>query len=157
MAKTYWLVKEQGQEKMSLLLQQARSTIIGILHSGGPTWRYSLMVTMETEGSRLLIRFSGYRSAVPSAQPPPYYSAGSVASLPLEAPGFSLRVFACGLLFHFLPSSHEQQSAPFPQQAYSLPNLASPPISIPRAGAVDLFISMVLKAYDNIQQKMLNV
>lgn len=76
---------------------------------------------------------------------------------PLKLQAFSLRLFTCGLLFHFLPSSHEQQSALFPQQVYSLPNLASPPILNPRAGAVDLFISMVLKAYDNIQQKILNL
>ena len=41
----------------------------------------------------------------------------------------------------------------FPQQVYSLPNLASSPISISTTGAMDMLISTVLKAYDNIQQK----
>ena len=73
----------------------------------------------------------------------------------LKPQAFSFRLSACGFPFHFLPSSHERQSgrALFPQQVYSLPNLASSPISIPTTGALDVLISTVLKAYDNIQQK----
>lgn len=74
MAKTYWLVKEQGQETMSLLLQEARSTIIGILHSGGPAEVFTDGNNRDRrkEDPNKVLRL---QISCVNAQPPPYYLA----------------------------------------------------------------------------------
>lgn len=116
---------------MSLLLEEAGSTLMDILYSRGPTWRYSLMVTgrdrrKQVSNKVLRQKISYARCPVSSLLGPAW-----VAFSP------SCRHSNLGSFLQHPSSFSSQQpwtALLFPKQVYSLPNLASSPTRIIRTG-----------------------